>query len=566
MRRTFFGGVLSAMLVWSTAAQAQENSFKSVSPEQMQKILTGLNITYNVEKGGHVTFKMGTKYNVFLESFMNGKVLVASCNNFPGVTLERINQWNNEMALSRAILRQDKSKNTSYSRLEADINCELGVTPGMVDGFLKAFQQSVQEFDKFLEIKNPGPVTGNPNNPRENKVQSSPPTNPAPTVNVPAADGPKPGIKVANQQVEVAFPSAENPETVWKINWRVDARHGLVIQDAWLKREGKEWLKVLGDCRVAEIHVPYYLSNTRYFDMNVGGQASTSPLPITNELARPGQSLEGKAVLEIRDYGVAWMENRRGEQTRIRRGQELVLWAPLKADWYLYLIEFRFRDEGSISFRSGSTGNNAPKEPHIAHMHNTIWRLDIDLGKPESNGNVRNTVLWNIHKEPGKGQRLTQQSEFEVLFNQGYEGGHKWDPDQFSHPRIVGNQKNDLGNPISYELVPYRAGSARHFQDQEAFFENDFWVIPYSGYDAKTNNLNQLDSRLLPEYVKANRPIQNQDIVLWFASSALHVPRDEDMLSRKTPGVTNVVWSGFELRPRDLFSASPLYTRKVAGK
>src|SRR5688500_1734912 len=101
MRRTFYGGVLSAMLVWPTTAQAQENRFKSLSPEHMQKILTGLNITYNVEKGGHVTFKMGTKYNVFLESFMNGKILVASCNSFPGVPLERINQWNNEMALSR---------------------------------------------------------------------------------------------------------------------------------------------------------------------------------------------------------------------------------------------------------------------------------------------------------------------------------------------------------------------------------------------------------------------------------------------------------------------------------
>jgi primary-amine oxidase len=371
------------------------------------------------------------------------------------------------------------------------------------------------------------------------------------------------GVKIQGNQILASFPtSAATPETAWKINWRVDKRHGLVIEQAWFLREG-DWLKVLGDSRVAEIHVPYYNSKTYYFDMSGN---STKTVPVSDELAGPGKNLKNQAVLELRESGIQWMKMEKKETPRIRRGEEIVLWAPLQAGWYLYLVEYRFRDDGSISFRAGSTGSNSPDEPHVTHMHNTIWRLDVDLGKPDAKGFVRNSARWLSHKEPALGQRVKQDSVIETLFNNGVEGGSEWRPEEFHRLRIVNEvEKNQQGNPISYEMVPMRTGSARHYQPQEAFSGKDVWVTPYVGQKPDGEPL-ELSVIQLPEVTQKGRRIENEDIVIWYLASALHVPRDEDMLSRNRPGATMTVWSGFEMRPRNLFSATPLYDRKLSSK
>ena len=69
----------------------------------------------------------------------------------------------------------------------------------------------------------------------------------------------------------------------------------------------------------------------------------------------------------------------------VRRGQELVLWSVLDAGNYNYVIEWSFRDDGSISGRAGSTGPKlgGPNDKR-GHMHNFSWRIDIDLTGPRA--------------------------------------------------------------------------------------------------------------------------------------------------------------------------------------
>ena len=367
------------------------------------------------------------------------------------------------------------------------------------------------------------------------------------------------GVKVSGERIEVGFPTtAEKPETAWKVLWRTDKKYGLIVKEAWFYREEK-WLKVLHDTRVAEIHVPYYNSQTRYFDI---GDNSTSAMKVTDDMAKPGQNLEGKAVLEILGTGVQWMKNEGKGPTRMRRGEEMVLWAPLAADWYLYLVEFRFRDDGSISCRCGSSGFNSRKEPHVVHMHNTIWRLDVDLGVPDKTGNVRNSARWVTHKEPAAGKRDSQDGLFERPFQNGLEGGEVWKAEEFSRLRIVNNlEKNQQGNPISYDLVPDPHRQRPPFPVPGGVQPQGHLGDAVCRRDRR--HPQGLDCRKLPEYVAQGRKIDDRDIVVWYLSSALHVPRDEDMLARNIPGVTLTVWSGFELRPRDLFSSSPFYSRRA---
>jgi primary-amine oxidase len=55
----------------------------------------------------------------------------------------------------------------------------------------------------------------------------------------------------------------------------------------------------------------------------------------------------------------------------------------------------------------------------------------------------------------------------------------------------------------------------------------------------------------LPEWTKADRPIENTDIVLWYTLGSHHIPRPEDW------PVMPVERAGFALRPFGFFHANP---------
>jgi hypothetical protein len=117
--------------------------FLKITPAQLQTILKDLGYTFTPrESGAAVT--LGDKFQTNLESFAGGTTLVIGCNDFKKVSVARINQWNDEKSLSRAIARPD------VSRLEADLDCELGVTPQMVHRFLQRYRRSLTQFGAFI--------------------------------------------------------------------------------------------------------------------------------------------------------------------------------------------------------------------------------------------------------------------------------------------------------------------------------------------------------------------------------------------------------------------------------
>jgi len=79
------------------------------------------------------------------------------------------------------------------------------------------------------------------------------------------------------------------------------------------------------------------------------------------------------------------------------------------------------------------------------------------------------------------------------------------------------------------------------------------WVTPY--------NPAELAYPSLPTYVTAHRSVTNTDVVLWYASSMHHLPRDEDgeFVNGTFKGVALVMWSGFDLRPRNFFKTTPFF-------
>lgn len=300
------------------------------------------------------------------------------------------------------------------------------------------------------------------------------------------------------------------------------------------------YIQILGETGISEIFVPYHQTpGERLYD----NQFASLVKPTQSELGPGGGMLGDYIVTEIRDRGLAWRQTREevAEKDPLQvvnrgmRGQELVLWAILNNGNYDYLTEFDFRDDGSIACRAGATGFLNRRHPLEGHVHDFLWRVDVDL-----NGGQSDAVLVFRHREP---IGSLQASDRFVLFNGGFEGFADWSDREFTELTIIARfTRNATGKQIAYDLKPLRRGTARHVEE---FSQHDFWVTRFHPGEVYYPNV--------PSYVMDRETIQSTNVVIWYNSSMHHLPRDEDN------GAMPIVWTGFELTPRNLVERNPLF-------
>src|SRR5262249_34147878 len=153
-----------------------------------------------------------------------------------------------------------------------------------------------------------------------------------------------------------------------------------------------------------------------------------------------------------------------------------------------------------------------------------------------------------------------------------------FDSAKFTSLRVVNElRRNKKGDSWAYDLMPMRMGNGRHFGPKEECTQHDFWVTRANPKEINYTNL--------PKYVADGEPIMDADVVLWHSAPGHHEPRAEDgefqtqdvpgKDGKTTPrkmfkGTTHVMWTGFDLRPRNIFDRTPLYPyealQKVAKK
>ena len=351
---------------------------------------------------------------------------------------------------------------------------------------------------------------------------------------------PQPSSTAPNEVVQ-EFPAGGTMETAWRVSWASEPGKGLYITGAWFRRSpASAWMRVIWDARVAELFVPYHVGSPRYYDLTSFGFDLVEATPADAGCCGTLLGSPPRVVKEVRDYGPLWKDD-----TAVRRGQELVLWGTLDAANYNYVMQYGFRDDGTVAFRIGATARNLPGMETVAHMHNALWRLDIDL-----NGSSRDAAVLVRHLEPALGDPL-QAIDTAAPFHGGKEGSAVWVDPQFTQVRVEDlGMQNAQRHPIAYDLIPLRQGTARH---DEAFTKADFWVTRYHAAD--------LFYHQLPSYVSNQETITDADVVLWHISPVHHLPRSEDGIESRGfwNGVALLMWGGFDLRPRDLFDETPLH-------
>ena len=167
---------------------------------------------------------------------------------------------------------------------------------------------------------------------------------------------------------------------------------------------GTPWQRVIHRAEVAENFTPYHEGETHLSDDQfanwtnwrkkvAAADANGGALITLSQDAGFGPSIVG----ECRDRGPAWLcKGKLG--SFVRRGKELVLWEVDDAGNYDYIQEFGFHDDGTISLRNGATGYLNPERPEVAHLHDSLWRIDLDV-----NGAGGDSAFLTRHIEPVAG-------------------------------------------------------------------------------------------------------------------------------------------------------------------
>jgi primary-amine oxidase len=115
-----------------------------------------------------------------------------------------------------------------------------------------------------------------------------------------------------------------------------------------------------------------------------------------------------------------------------------------------------------------------------------------------------------------------------------------------------------MGEPVGYLLMPGEntpsyAAPDSWIRKRASFLNAQFWATPYDAAEqhAAGNYVNQSKGDGLGEWTKADRSIENQDVVLWYTLGITHIPRPEEW------PIMPAHHASFELVPSGFFRSNP---------
>jgi len=371
----------------------------------------------------------------------------------------------------------------------------------------------------------------------------------------------------AVQLIEQLFPLNAAPadkESGWRIRFGTEY-HGrgevLYIQSAHFRpSRTAPWLHVLGDCRLAEMFVPYNNGFTRFYDItSIGGSLEKLDRNDFGPrcLGTPSLYVNDTVAVEFHDSRTLWLDHYLPADEKSRRGEEIHIWSVLPTGNYAYIMLYTFRSDGTIGLHVAPTAHNLNSDisDQSTHLHIGCWRLNVVLG--DQTRNRIETVRFKSSAALGaKAETVVEP------FNAGQEGGIEWTPRDLLRLRITSKFAKNAHIPanfLSYELLPAaRQGNARTFGIGEEWTQKDFWVTrPVSPGGVNRDRFNEL-----PDYTATPLTLDNQSAVIWCQAALVHRARDEDFGQvgyNRSDGVAVTGWAGFYLAPRNVGSMTPLY-------
>lgn len=380
----------------------------------------------------------------------------------------------------------------------------------------------------------------------------------------------------------------------WKIRFGFTPREGLVIHTVTYKDGGKE-RPILYRAALSEMVVPYSDTNPAHnwqnaFDAGeygIGQLANSLELGcdclghiqyfdavMSNSKGEPF-TIKNAVCLHEEDYGVAWKHTDwRTNRVEVRRSRRLVISFFATVANYDYGFFWSFYQDGTIECEVKLTGilnvgaldegekpkygtEVAPQVNAPYHQHFFNFRID-----PMIDG-VQNTLVESYTVTEAAGPDNPNNNAFYTIskpFKTESEAISNIDLVTQKTWKIVNpNSTNYLGQPVSYKIVtgencfPFATDAATVIQ-RAGFIKNHLYVTKFDKAQMYASGKYPNQSKggdSLEHYVKADRPIENEDIVVWYTMGHHHITRPEDW------PVMPTAYQSFQLKPVGFFDRNP---------
>ncbi len=380
----------------------------------------------------------------------------------------------------------------------------------------------------------------------------------------------------------------------WNMRVGFTPREGLVLHTISYKDQGRK-RPIIYRASLAEMVVPYgdpaernYRKNA--FDVGeygIGNMVNSLMLgcdclgeiyyfdAVLNDSKGDVFEIPNAVCMHEEDFGILWKHvDWRSGQTEVRRSRRLVISFIATVGNYEYGFFWYFYQDGTIEFQVKLTGvlNNAAVPPGettkygtlvapqvAAHIHQHFFNVRLDM----SVDGMKNSLFEvNTEAEP-QGPDNPQGNAFfakRTPLTSELQAQRIIDPMSARYWVTTNpSERNYLGQQVGYKLIPGEnvlpfASPDAAVSKRAGFMNKHLWVTPYKSEEKSPTGPypNQHPGGAgLPEWTKADRNIEDTDIVLWYTFGHHHVPRTEDW------PVMPVMYTGFSLKPLGFFDRNP---------
>jgi primary-amine oxidase len=400
---------------------------------------------------------------------------------------------------------------------------------------------------------------------------------------------------------------------IWRFHLRADMRPGTVLSMVEAL-DGARWRSVAYQMHLSEVFVPYmdpdqawyfrtYMDSGEYGFGNLMSplrpgvdcpayarfvavtmpQDDGEPISIPNAICLFERSI-GDPVW--RHYETVGNTPQNPKTTVGRPASELVVRSASAIGNYDYLVDYVFRQDGSIRIAIGATGIDATKgvasqsmkdataaadtswgtliAPGLVapfHSHYFNFRLDLDIDGTSNDfmrerlvqqslpeGSPRRSMFAITHEMPASEQaartRIDPASPALYHF-----GNHNVESALGHHPGYMLMPEGSYVHPLlAADDPPVRRNSYLHYQLSVTPQQ------PSERYAGGRFAMMSDGSDTLGAWTARDRPIGNRDIVAWYTVGFHHITRMEDWPVMPTH------WFGFTLMPHNFFATNPAMT------
>ncbi len=380
----------------------------------------------------------------------------------------------------------------------------------------------------------------------------------------------------------------------WRFRFSFNGREGLVLHTIGYEDEGR-LRPIIHRASLSEMVVPYGDTSPSHFfqhafdlgDFGVGkgvnslvlgcdclGEIRYFDAVLNDDHGNPVE-VKNAICMHEEDSSILWKHWEFPDgQTESRRSRRLVISSictNLNYEygyyWYFYqdgTIEYEVKLTGILQTAAAAPGSELPhaewvseglSAPHHQHLFNV--RLDMEVDGPA------NTVgeVDLVAAEPGDANPYDSAMVTKVTPLRSEQEARRCIDSRSGRTWIVSSRdhRNDLDLPTAYRLIPSStpvllAEADSAIGRRANFAQHNLWVTAYDPDQRHAGGEypNQHPGGAgLPEWIEADRPLEDQDVVLWHTFGVSHVARPEDW------PVMPVEMTGFKLKPWGFFARNP---------